>query len=318
MREPHFRTIPEALQEKRGWEQGEEAVPHHHPQPVEESKRVPGMDILGDEVIITNGGGGGKDELEIIEGASGDWLVNKTKNQSFFNRTRMARRGPPIIKDATKEEGKSSTEMEQISKRQQPILILADGDEIDMGKEEGREVMNSVEASNPTEGVRNGQGRGHKPFDDSSIVIGKEAMKLSEESRGNTEYGGGGGGIRLGRLHKGNGDGSRRDRKRTSNSTVATTPRKADGGLEILRETIEMLCQYIAPLGHSMNYVYEDLTMMDAEREKWRKECRFNQDKLEAEKEATEEALQPLKAKLLALEEKVRGVLIYHRVMRHE
>ncbi len=42
--------------------------------------------------------------------------------------------------------------------------------------------------------------------------------------------------------------------------------------------------------------------------QKWRKEWQFNQDKLETEKETTEVALQPLKTRLLELEERVRGL----------
>ncbi len=314
----HFTTV-EALQEKQGWERGGEAVSHHS-QPKEESKRSPATDALNEE-MVTNFGW--EEELETtisrrIEGTN-ERIVNKNKKQPPSIRPKMARRGPPIIKDSATKEDRKLMEVESISKQQQSTIpIMADGyeNDVDDEEEEDENFINSVDAvaSNP-KGVRKRQGRGeHKPLNSAIIIRDEEeAMKsAAAESKENTKaIGGGEGGIRLGRLQHKPVSSSRWDRKHSSNST--TTLREADGGLEALRRTIEMLCQSTAPLGHSMDYVYEDLTMMGAAREKWRKEWQFNQDKLEIEKETTEVALQPLKSQLLELEEKVRLYIITHR-----
>ncbi len=313
----HFTTV-EALQEKQGWERGEEAVSHHS-QPKEESKRSPATDSLN-EKMVTNFGWEEESETTIsrrVEGTN-KWNVNKNKQSSSIKPTpKMACRGPPIIKDSAARDERKFIEVESISKQQQSAIpIMVDGHENDVDDEEDVNCINSVESvtSNP-KGVRKRQGRGgHKPLNSAMIIRDEEeAMKsAAAESKENTEdIGGGEGGIRLGRLQHKPASSSRWDRKYSSNST--TTLREADGGLEALRRTIEMLCQSTAPLGHSMDYVYEDLTMMGAAREKWRKEWQFNQGKLETEKETTEVALQPLKSQLLELEEKVRLYIITQR-----
>ncbi len=271
-------TAVETLQEKQGWDRGEEAVSHHS-QPKEESKRSPAPTEALNEKLVPNFGWERELETTIsrrIEGAN-MWNKNTKQSSSIRPKPKMARRGPPMVKNpGIKYEGKLM-DVESIPKYQRStISIMADGYENSAYSEEEKD---------------------------------DEAMKLAvAESKENAEDIDGGEGIRLGRLqHKiDNSSSSRWDRKCSSIST--TTLRGADGELEVLRRTIEMLCQSTAPLGHSMEYVYEDLTMMSAEMEKWRKEWQFNQDKLETEKETTEVALQPLKTQLLELEEKVRGL----------
>ncbi len=286
----HF-TTAEALQEKQGWEPREETVSRNVLLlPKEESKHALAMidDSLREEVMITNGG---EEKLEIV-------VDRRAAEGTIYTRLKTALRGPPLIRGATKGVEEKSMEVDPIYK-QQSISIMADGDENDLGEDkDDKQLILGSEGSNPT-GVRIGEERGHNPLD-SAVIKDEEAMKSAAESKGNTDDTGSG--IRLGKLHKVNG--GMRGRKRSSNNT--TTLREPVGGLEALRRTVEMLCRRDASLGYCMEYIYEDLTMMYEEREKWRKEWQFNQGKLEAEKEVTEEALQPLKVQLLELEEKVR------------
>ena len=104
------------------------------------------------------------------------------------------------------------------------------------------------------------------------------------------------GGIRLGRLKKTGAD---------KNKNFGLT----DADLEQLRAAIQVLCQSTNPLGKCMDYVNEDLGLMNRELEKWQAEARKYGDLLEDEKHKTDTALLPLKLQQTEVDEKVKEEL---------
>merc|ERR1711988_1859366 len=104
------------------------------------------------------------------------------------------------------------------------------------------------------------------------------------------------GGIRLGRLKKTGAD---------KNKNFGLT----DADLEQLRAAIQVLCQSTNPLGKCMDYVHEDLGLMNRELEKWQSEARKYTDELEGEKEKTEAMLHPLRLEMTEVDEKVKEEL---------
>merc|ERR1719473_2155885 len=82
-----------------------------------------------------------------------------------------------------------------------------------------------------------------------------------------------------------------------------------DADLEQLRAAIQVLCQSTNPLGKCMDYVNEDLGLMNRELEKWQAEARKYGDLLEDEKHKTDTALLPLKLQQTEVDEKVKEEL---------
>lgn len=103
-------------------------------------------------------------------------------------------------------------------------------------------------------------------------------------------------GIRLGRLKKTGAD---------KNKNFGLT----DADLEQLRAAIQVLCASTNPLGKCMDYVHEDLGLMNCELEKWQSDARKYTDQLEVEKEKTETEMAPLRMELTEADEKVKEEL---------
>jgi hypothetical protein len=75
----------------------------------------------------------------------------------------------------------------------------------------------------------------------------------------------GGSGIRLGKLRKTGID------KKGGTSSAATF---AEGDLDKMRSAIQSLVQQTGPLGTCMDFIQEDISLMNAELHKWEEECR--------------------------------------------
>ena len=67
----------------------------------------------------------------------------------------------------------------------------------------------------------------------------------------------------------------------------------------------QVLCASTNPLGKCMDYVHEDLGLMNRELEKWQSDARKSTDQLEVEKEKTEAEMAPLRMELTEADEKV-------------
>merc|ERR1712139_693643 len=104
----------------------------------------------------------------------------------------------------------------------------------------------------------------------------------------------GGGGIRMG------------NRLKKSSARMKGGARLSAEEMHRLRQKIQVLCQATNPLGKCMDYVHDDMEMMNKELEQWKGEYRRKTSSMESESKATEESLQPLQMKLLELEEQVK------------
>ncbi|XP_077392291.1 TRAF3-interacting protein 1 isoform X2 [Festucalex cinctus] len=76
--------------------------------------------------------------------------------------------------------------------------------------------------------------------------------------------------------------------------------------VERLRASIQSVCQSALPLGKIMDYVQEDIDAMQAELQGWRRENKEHAQALLQEQEATERALEPLKAELYELDQMIK------------
>nr|XP_061799530.1 TRAF3-interacting protein 1 [Nerophis lumbriciformis] len=76
--------------------------------------------------------------------------------------------------------------------------------------------------------------------------------------------------------------------------------------VERLRASIQSVCQSALPLGKIMDYVQEDIDAMQAELQSWRRENKEHAQALLEEQRATEWALEPLKAELHELDQKIK------------
>ncbi|XP_077392297.1 TRAF3-interacting protein 1-like isoform X2 [Festucalex cinctus] len=76
--------------------------------------------------------------------------------------------------------------------------------------------------------------------------------------------------------------------------------------VERLRASIQLVCQSAIPLGKIIDYVQEDIDAMQAELQGWRKENKEHAQTLLQEQKVTEQAVEPLKAKLGELEQQMK------------
>ncbi|XP_077584135.1 TRAF3-interacting protein 1-like isoform X2 [Stigmatopora nigra] len=76
--------------------------------------------------------------------------------------------------------------------------------------------------------------------------------------------------------------------------------------VERLRASIQLVCQSALPLGKIMDYVQEDIDAMQVELQSWRRENKEHAQALLEAQKATEWALEPLKAELYELDQKMK------------
>jgi len=101
--------------------------------------------------------------------------------------------------------------------------------------------------------------------------------------------------------------------KKSSATTAGpTTSTGVSGGalnqndVDFIKAAIQALCQNTNPLGKSMDFLQEDIDSMTKEYEKWKKESKTSQSKLEELMKVTEDTIQPLQDKLVEIEEQIR------------
>merc|ERR1711998_499294 len=76
--------------------------------------------------------------------------------------------------------------------------------------------------------------------------------------------------------------------------------------INALRKSIQLLCQATNPLGKCMDYVHDDMEMMNKELEQWKSEYRRKMEVMDEESKNSEEALQPMQLQLLEIEDQIK------------
>lgn len=109
--------------------------------------------------------------------------------------------------------------------------------------------------------------------------------KTTEDGSTNTS-----GGIRFGRI---------------DHAVAGDKSKVGEADLFALQRSVQILCQSTNPLGKCMDYVHEDLSIMNKEHEKWEQDYKTHFDALQAELKITNETTQPLKLRLKEFDEKI-------------
>ena len=245
--------------------------------------------------------------LAAVRGAKAQELLEEKEERKRSMRPTTARRRPPKVK----------TNVMEVAKKEEvaaapAVGILGDGDAAldDDDDEDEEEEEEGAALGAQAKGL--GGGGGHH----SKLV--KDIMKQQEDDRAQRDGAEGGeaeaeakkaGGIRLGRLKK-----TGAEKKGVGFS---------DNELAHLRASLQALCASIMPLGKCMDFVTEDMASMDRELDKWRQEASVHKDRLEQVRQRTEEEVEPLRLRLVDLDEQVesriRGInALKAKVMQNE
>jgi TRAF3-interacting protein 1 len=233
---------------------------------------------------------------------SGDGGEGGEENKKSARPT-TARRRPPKVRDGAKELAPS--EVAPAPKKTMGIMVDGQGDDDDEdGVQEERRLADDVKAESKSSAGGEPQSKlvrdimGRQAEQEAARKAGAatvENKEVAEETKGDTEVGG----IRLGKLRK-----TGADKKGATGSTVAPGS-FGESEIERLRGAIQVLVQHTGPLGTSMDYVQEDLSLMTQELQRWEEECRRHEVEVETEKRKTKEVLQPLQAELAEIEEQL-------------
>eukprot|EP00606_Chrysophyceae_sp_TOSAG23-5_P000889 GSChrysophyteH2.ASY1.ANO1.1061.1 assembled CDS len=78
-----------------------------------------------------------------------------------------------------------------------------------------------------------------------------------------------------------------------------------EGDMERLRASIQTLVQHTGPLGGCLDYLQEDVGLMNIELRKWEEECRKFEARVQTEKSKTVEVLHPLESDLAEIEAQI-------------
>merc|ERR1712072_448744 len=82
-------------------------------------------------------------------------------------------------------------------------------------------------------------------------------------------------------------------------------PQLGEGDMERLRTSIQTLVQHTGPLGACLDYLQEDVGLMNIELRKWEDECRKYEARVETERAKSVEVLHPLQSELAEIEAQI-------------
>ena len=212
-------------------------------------------------------------------------------------RPTTARRRPPKIKDGAKEVDKQSSP----SKKAEGIMTDGAGDDED--EDEIADVSDNRLADDIADNKS-----GNQADPESKLVRDILGRQAEQEAARNPNSGKStqdahaddaaakGGGIRLGRLRK-----TGMEKKGSSGDL----PQLGEGDMERLRASIQTLVQHTGPLGGCLDYLQEDVGLMNIELRKWEEECRKYEARVETERSKTVEILHPLESDLAEIEAQI-------------
>ena len=213
-------------------------------------------------------------------------------------RPTTARRRPPKVKDGAKEVDKQGTP----TKKAEGIMTdgADDDDEDEIADESDNRLADDVadnktgsQADPESKLVRDILGRQAEQEAARNPNTGKSAQETPTDDAAAK---GMGGGIRLGRLRK-----TGMEKKGSSGDL----PQLGEGDMERLRASIQTLVQHTGPLGGCLDYLQEDVGLMNIELRKWEEECRKFEARVQTEKSKTVEVLHPLESDLAEIEAQI-------------
>ena len=219
----------------------------------------------------------------------------KAKKPVGASRPQTARKRPPKLKDnVTATEVRPGGGGGNGSGAQRAVGVMGEGEDDDDSEED--------DENGPSE---DGKNYGEtKKEDASSGLRGKLVRDILMEEK--AEDGSSGGsdaeakvsiGISMGKIG--------RSAKR-GGSKLGGSGGGASIDTEALRSAIQLLCQSTNPLGKCIDYVHEDMETMNAELDQWHDMYLKNCELLEEEERLTEDALQPYRARLAEVKEKIK------------
>ncbi|ETV94851.1 hypothetical protein H310_11515 [Aphanomyces invadans] len=203
-------------------------------------------------------------------------------------RPTTARRRPPKLKENVKEVGR----LVRDDKVTPTVGIMKDGDNADSDDEalEAADKGNNHRETMLQNDDTHGKLIRDILKDQNADEEANRKLKEDNDAKGD---GGGDSGIRLGKRRK-----SFKEKIKGGTSTAAE--------INDLRLSIQKICQATNPVGKCIEYVYEDMEAMARELDVWKKEYEKKCDVLEEEKKKSDEALQPLTAQLVEVEEQIK------------
>eukprot|EP00611_Tribonema_gayanum_P011710 TRINITY_DN2205_c0_g1_i3.p1 TRINITY_DN2205_c0_g1~~TRINITY_DN2205_c0_g1_i3.p1 ORF type:complete len:338 (-),score=108.88 TRINITY_DN2205_c0_g1_i3:42-1055(-) len=245
-----------------------------------------------------------EDKTGVFVGGDAD-LAAGGSEQKRSMRPRTAGRRPPPVKDNTKEPeaGAASVTADPKAAPKRVNIMLEGGDKDNDSDDEAVTPALSAAAGAPAGGPSGATGGHTSIVRDIMEEQAAEAKKADAKAEDPSATGAkDGGGIRLGRVKRAGGAGAPAPTTKTSTSGAAYS----DTDVEKLRGAIQGLCQSTNPLGRCMDLVHEDLSLMNAEMDKWQADYRLKAAQLDEQKKKTEVELQPLRDQLLELDEQAK------------
>jgi TRAF3-interacting protein 1 len=227
-------------------------------------------------------------------------------------RPTTARRRPPKVKEGAKEVDKQAT---PVKKAEGIMTDGGDDDDDEVPDEIDERLADDVNADSKTGGSSSSADPESKLVRD---ILGRQAEQEAERNPNASLRSGQqdnaadkqeqqGGGIRLGRLRK-----TGMEKKSSSNGNNNDLQQLGEGDIERLRVSIQSLVQHTGPLGGCLDYLQEDVGLMNVELRKWEDECRKYEVRVETERSKSAEVLHPLQSELAEIEAQIaeRAALI--------
>ncbi len=203
------------------------------------------------------------------EDGDGEAVQNQEENSKIPSRPKTARPGPPALRtNAVEEKRKAEEAVKETAAAGAVILEGAPPEpEIEEAPEEPEEERLNFE-SNDTAGVNLAE-------------AGGLMRKIVEATKG-----------------------KEKDTKEDGKMRLASSKTSYNAAqIEELRQQIQKVCQSVNPLGKVIDFVFEDLDLMQKEFNRWRNLYLEYSEKLERERRTTEKFLEPLTQQLATTEE---------------
>ncbi|RHY35595.1 hypothetical protein DYB34_004130 [Aphanomyces astaci] len=206
-------------------------------------------------------------------------------------RPTTARRRPPKLKENVKEVGR----LVRDDKVTPTVGIMKDGDNADSDDDtlDAAEKGTNPHRDNMLQHDDTTHGKLIRDILKDQSVAADDDEEANRKSKEDEDAKGNDSGIRLGKRRK-----SFKEKTKGGTSTAAE--------INDLRVSIQKICQATNPVGKCIEYVYEDMEAMARELDVWKKEYEKKCDVLEDEKKKSEDALQPLSAQLVEVDEQIK------------
>lgn len=226
--------------------------------------------------------------LSSSSSSASDGMNDMADMMRKIERPKTARRAPPKQKsNIIDEKKKEVTEMMNVEGGKAASHVITESE-----KHQNNE--NEEEEENEGEEVIQG-------FESANVSMDKAGRLVRDILEKQKQAEGGGNNSNNKEEKKDEGSGIRLQSLRTLNPN-AKQNFISQQQIDELRAQIQKLCQSINPLGKCIDFVYEDMELMNKEMSKWRKCYQEYTERLDKEKNVTENLLQPSQAQLQEVE----------------